>query len=399
MGDDRTVTVTNFEVASAGDRVVASCRVRDNSAAETELRYEIDGAPGTRHLSVADAFFAPCLLYALKRRANLHVGVPISERLAFSASDIAFIVGTQLGYDTDPAIWFDEIVTVRREGRGAIAGFSSGVDSWFTLKRAFLDCNAPSLRLNTLLVNDVGANKSEAKRREVVARAREVAGEHDLGIVIVRSNMDRFLSMGFQATHTIRNASVAHLLTSLCDTFHYASTNTYRAAGVFPTYDMESADTILLPLLSTDAMRLFSSGSTKTRAEKTRAIVDIPGVEKRLDVCVHDRPDDTSPLNCGRCMKCQRTAVTLEALGVLDRFAPVFDMRAYRRFRPAYLHLVATSSRPMEREVFDVAREAGLVGPRALYLPGSLALRAARWAPKAWSSRRRRRGMPRTAPG
>jgi hypothetical protein len=90
-------------------------------------------------------------------------------------------------------------------------------------------------------------------------------------------------------------------------------------------------------------------------------------------------------------MKCQRTALTLDAFGALDRFAPVFDMQAYRRFRPACLTLFATSSAPMEREAFDLARQAGLAWPRPVYLPGSIAVRAARRAARAMPWRRRGR--------
>lgn len=41
--------------------------------------------------------------------------------------------------------------------------------------------------------------------------------------------------------------------------------------------------------------------------------------------------------NCGKCFKCKRTLVCLDALGKLDEFADVFDIGYYREHRSDYL--------------------------------------------------------------
>jgi hypothetical protein len=313
----------------------------------------------------------------MKRNAAIRFEVPISESIAQQAPDIAFIFGTQLRLDRHPQIDLPNVVTITRQARGGVTGFSSGIDSWFTLKKNFFECEYPSKRLTHLLVNDVGANTTDSKKRVTLARAQDVADELGMHLLHVGSNVADFLRMNFQKTHTARNASVAHLLAPVADTFYYSSADTYLDAGVFYTDDMAYADSILLPLLSSDAMQLRSTGSCFTRGEKTKEILDVPRIGERLDVCV-DHSHRSSKINCGCCWKCMRTELTLEAFGALAQFEPVFDLSAYRRGRQQYIRTISLSSNPMEREAFDLARKAGLARPRLLYLPGGAAMNAAR---------------------
>lgn len=355
------ITVEDFLVRPVGaDRIRASCAVTEVGGARTELWFEISGLPPDGTVDVADAFLGPCLLFAMKRNTGLRFAAPVSDRLAQQASDIAYVVGTQLGYDTKPAIEMPIVRAVERRAKGGITGFSAGVDSWFSLQTNLIECPDSPNRLAYLLVNDVGANTTAEKRADVLRRAEIVAAEFGLGLVSVVSNMAEFLEMGFEKTHTVRNGSVAHLLSPICDTFYYSSADTYASSGVFPTYSMAYADTILLPLLSSDAIVLRSTGSAFTRAEKTRAILDIPRIGERLDVCA-DHRHTGSKVNCGRCWKCLRTELTLEAFGVLRQFEPSFDLDAYAIALPDYIRSIASSDRPAERETFALAAQAGLI--------------------------------------
>lgn len=367
----RIFAVRDFNAAAGEDSIELSCAVCDGHGWDSQLWYEILGLPRGVSFASADAFFAPCLLFAMKRNAAIRFEVPISESIAQQAPDIAFIFGTQLGLDRHPQIDLPNVVIATRQSRGGVMGFSAGVDSWFSLKENFFECEPPSKRLTHLLVNDVGANTRDSKKQQVLSRAQDVSDELGLRLIRVSSNMAHFLGMGFQKTHTARNASVAHLLAPVADTFYYASSDTYLDAGVFPTYDVAYADSILLPLLSNDVMQLQSSGSRFTRGEKTKKILDVPKIGERLDVCVN-HGHQSSKINCGRCWKCMRTELTLEAFGALAQFEPVFDLNAYRKERQRYIRTISLSAKPTEREAFDLARRAGLAGPRFLYLPRGL---------------------------
>ncbi|MDJ0860577.1 MAG: hypothetical protein QNJ03_15925, partial [Dinoroseobacter sp.] len=311
------LTVGNFRTVTEENELLrVSCTVSDGNSSDTDLWFEVSGLPPASTIDTADAFLAPCLLFALKRHSSIHFNVPISDCLVQQADDIAHIFGIQLGLNTKIAIKFSHITIVERKQRGGITGFSAGVDSWFSLKKNLLDLQESSKKLTHLLVNDVGANTSAHKKEQVLRQAKKAAGKFNLGLVGVNSNMSAFLSMNFQQTHTARNASTAHLLSSICDTFYYSSTDTYTEAGVFPTYDMAYADTILLSLLSSDAIALRSTGSAFSRAEKTHEILEVPDIGENLDVCVNHRHAGPK-INCGYCWKCLRTEVTLEVFDAL----------------------------------------------------------------------------------
>ena len=359
VGDFRTIVAENHALR-------ASCTIHLGNGVTSALWYEVTGLPPNAAVLCADAFLAPCLLFALKSKTGIRFDVPISDGLAHQVRDLAFIFGTQLSLDRRPAIEIDRTVSVERMARGGITGFSAGVDSWFSIKENFIDCPHSSKKLTHLVVNGVGANFSEHKKIQVLERARSVAAELDLGLIIVRSNVDDLLQMGFQKTHTARNGSVAHLLSGIGDTFYYSSTDTYLDSGVFPTYDMAYADTIILPLLSSDSMTLRSTGSSFSRGEKTRQIMSIPKIGERLDVCVNHKYDG-SKINCGGCWKCLRTELTLEAFGALDQFEPSFDLSAYRSQRERYIRQISVSNKPTEREAFELAQKSGIAGRHILH--------------------------------
>lgn len=378
----KPLIIKDFQVnvTEAGAKKV-SCNFSSNRG-EKEIWFEVQGLPENSSIKTADAFFAPCLLLALKKNVPIVFDVPISESISIQASELSYIFATQLNLNRKLKLSTPNPVAVSRQSTGAITGFSAGVDSWFSLKKNYIDCHVPTKRLTHLLVNDVGANNSEQKKQQVLARAREVAMEFNLGLISVRSNVNDLVAMSFERTHTARNASVAHLLTSVSDNFYYSSSNTYDHAGVFKTNAMGYADSIILPLLSTDSMSLRSTGSTCTRAEKIREILSIPSIGERLDVCVNHNHKGSS-INCGFCWKCCRTELVLETLNVLDQFEPAFDLEAYKKRRSRFLAEISTSNNPMEREAFQLAREAGLAGPLLLRKPIGFGIKVARQLKRA----------------
>jgi hypothetical protein len=255
-----------------------------------DVFYSISGGDRPLTIDRADAFLAPCLLYALKHRRDVEFDVPVSETLAGNAADLAFVFAAQLGLAV-PKILFHRVVGDLTDlADGAICGFSGGVDSWFTLQQELFGCDRPGLRVRHLLFNNVGANLSATKDEDAFGRAREVAVALGLPLWRVDSNMDTFLGMDFEETHTARNGAVAHLFARVARRFLYSSADTYAHTRVGRASSMSYADPIVLPLLSVPALRLQSSGARFTRGQKTRAILRIPETRRFLDVCVwHDR--------------------------------------------------------------------------------------------------------------
>jgi hypothetical protein len=80
-----------------------------------------------------------------------------------------------------------------------------------------------------------------------------------------------------------------------------------------------SSDPLLDHFLSTDTLDVIHHGSTHSRVEKTREIVDWEVTQKILWVCeFHKFEKDT--WNCSRCEKCVRTMIPIYALGKIYKF-------------------------------------------------------------------------------
>ncbi len=362
----QVVAVRDFRYEVENRKILISCSLYlDNERLQT-LWYDVSSESAVEPPETADAFFAPILLYVMKHSFSVRFEVPISDSIALQSTDVVFIFGVQLGLNANTKIEFCDVVTVSRRTSSGITGFSAGVDSWFTLKKTLFDQESSAKKVTHLLVNDVGANSTESKKEQVLSIAELVAREFDLHVVHVKSNINDVVPINFQKTHTARNASVVHLLTSITGNFYYSSTDRYTTTGIFPTHTMAYADPVLLPLLSSDAITLRSTGSTVTRAEKTKEIISIPRIGERLDVCINHAHRGTK-INCGSCPKCMRTELTLEALGELDRFSSVFDLDAYRNSKNQYLNMIAASHNTLEREVFELAQKTGHARSRATH--------------------------------
>ena len=89
----------------------------------------------------------------------------------------------------------------------------------------------------------------------------------------------------------------------------------------------EYADPYAIPLLRSGRMELVSDGCQYSRTEKTELISDWDVARKHLNVCCKN---ETSK-NCSVCHKCLRTLMPLEAMGKLDSFSEVFDLKAYKK--------------------------------------------------------------------
>ena len=226
--------------------------------------------------------------------------------------------------------------------------------------------------MTQLLFNNVGSHGAggQALFQERRARAASAAAEIGLPLIVVDSNVDAFygVPLGFQQTHTPRNASVALLLQGGLGRFLYASTYARADAFVGATYDMAYSDTVAVPLLSTESLDAVSTGSEHTRVEKTLQVADLPTSYRALDVCA--RGDAAG--NCSTCAKCMRTLLTLEIAGVVERYAAAFDLAVYRKGRDRYCGKVLRSTAPLNREIVAFAAQRGFRFPLRAYAASPL---------------------------
>ncbi|WP_455674374.1 hypothetical protein [Phocaeicola sp.] len=65
--------------------------------------------------------------------------------------------------------------------------------------------------------------------------------------------------------------------------------------------------------------------------------------------------------NCGECIKCERTLLTLDFLGVLSKFSHRFDLQKYTFFKECFIDSVLVGWREdhFKKEIYELMLEKG----------------------------------------
>lgn len=310
--------------------------------------------------------------------------IPISEELYYNLT-YHVIPQLQLG-----GIRAKELkINAPRTGKtfntsGVGTGMSLGIDSFATLSEYAHPIDAPNYTLTHLTYFNVGAHHgtdlelghSELTPRELyegqLIRVREFCQEYGYKLLVLDSNLSPFLRRAFRKsffnwTHTYRNAAAALMLQNSLGTYFYSSAINLDLFQFSLRSDTAAYEKWLLPYLSTGSIRFFNSNRAWSRFEKTRIVSQVPESYRYLTVCLLD------VRNCGRCMKCRKTLLALDALGddVLDLYHESFDLDEYRRVsRPEWFGSIysrmAKPGLPGEdmKEIYRAAQRRG-----ATFLP------------------------------
>ncbi len=340
--------------------------VPDIRCGDVRVTYSVEvvGFPGLRTLwfsapvewaslmnARADAALVALLMPAMAIGAEIVVDGPVTDELAWSLAGETQAV--LRGVRPEIARVSIEAPDAFPPSGGATAvatGYSAGIDSYATLARHHFAPDVPeSLRITHLLYNNVGSHghgvEGRALYRNRLELVRTSASSIGLPLIDIDSNVDDFHlvgRVGFQQSHTMRNAAVVHLLSAGIRHYLYASSVPYDRVAVNARVDVGYADPILLPLVSTRSVTLRSSGSDMDRAAKAALIAELPPTYERLDVCT----ESTDGTNCSECPKCQRTMLTLELIGVFDRYRTVFRAPRNRNWREEFLVGALTQGKP-----------------------------------------------------
>lgn len=297
-------------------------------------------------IDCSDGILVQCLLYGIRSGKSIDVIGQISGRLlyqlehhfipayankgGFRRIHINCISGVKIGYAT------------HNEDRGgtyrvAATGMSCGIDSLYTyLTHSKERENIEENRTVGLLTHfDVGAfHYGDGKRQYVegdslesrhLKKAKEFAEDVGLPLLDVKSNVAEIFPMDHDKAHTIRNCGVVLMFQNLIETYYYSSTFPLWNFKYDIDKDMAYYDPFTLQMLCTEKITFYSIDSNASRLEKTKLVAEYEISRHHLNVCT------VSDKNCGKCQKCSRTMVELEAVGKLDMFKDVFPLENYNR--------------------------------------------------------------------
>jgi len=230
-------------------------------------------------------------------------------------------------------------------GRGTLACFTGGVDSFYTVLEHAGTLDA------LLFVHGFDVPLDDQQTRTTVSEhLREAAREIGVGLIEVETNLrdllDPYADWG-QIAHGAALVAVASALTREFGRFVVPSSHSYR--DLFPW----GSHPVLDPLWSTPDLEVEHDGAGATRVDKIEAIAPAPAVRKHLRVCWQQG----GGYNCGSCEKCLRTMVTLDLLGELtasETFPHDVDLE-----RVSALPLRNESDASYLRENIELARRVG----------------------------------------
>jgi hypothetical protein len=268
----------------------------------------------------ADGALASCLMPAMRRGGGcLTMPGRISPRLLrtqreYQAIQAAWSLDWEFG---DPPLEEVEVVAPSRApdwsspATRVAAFFSGGVDSWATVLAN------PDLT-DLIFVRGVdilpGAAHQAGLAAEVEARLRAAAGELGLPLHVVETNV-RELSdpiVRWENYSPCPLLAIALFFEPLFGRVLIATDTDHR------TQQPSASGRLVDQLWSTERLEIVDDGGRLNREQRVHSIAAHPIAQQTLRVC-WENPDGA--YNCGRCRKCVLTMISLEAIGVRERFS------------------------------------------------------------------------------
>ena len=362
-----------FVVESDG-KVRLCASVRCEKRVET-LYYEFD-SKYKEYLcwERSDPFFLGLFQYAMLKDIDIVCEAPITEDLYYQIARYYMpVLSLSLDCFHQVEVQAPLAPPVSCVLPGVGAGISCGVDSFYTIMK-MKDEPIEKFRLTFLLFANVNAltidlDTSRQIFESKADRYSEIAEELGLDFVGVNTNYLIFhrelLERGVTSvSSSCKTCSCVFAIQKMVSVYYYSSSDSLDKF-LLDERDPTRYDLFTLKELTTTTIRFYSSGVEElTRIGKVKAIGAYDLVKKNLCVC--------AGYNCGRCAKCLRTQAELYALGVLDEYREVFDVKDFCSHLA--IRLGKLFSYPSEREdgyvreILDTAHKNGVRIPLSAHM-------------------------------
>jgi hypothetical protein len=288
-------------------------RLRPFGRSEVYFKFPLSACEFVR--PSADAFAAAMLVPAMKAGENLEIVPALSPKLCVGLRRVRDVFHSW--YPELPAI---DIVTRSRaympeaSAPRAASFFSGGVDSFFTLIKRRLHEPLPVPLTHIIFMKGIETELERIRGIEESQRAAEtVAAALGVECIVGESNIRSIFPMNWDAHYC--GSGLAATALALSGGFSYAcipSGHSYLA-----TVAAQGSTPVVDERFSTEQLQILYDGAETTRPHKVAAIVkwERELVVNHLRVCTRNRG---GAYNCGRCAKCVRTAVVLQAIGAFE---------------------------------------------------------------------------------
>ena len=288
--------------------------------------------------SNADAFFIAFIQLAAFLNEDMIIEErPVSEKLKENVEKKLLPAFAKMHCGNTQIRVCADTTSVTAGGKSGATGISLGVDCFYTLLSetpekisyclSITDCPDQESLPDDILQRDPNFEN----RREVSSKL----GKKMIPILTnVRSFSWNMARLAFEQVHTFAHLSAALVLMNGIREYYY-STGYSDDIGKLDFADSSHYDCLISDVIDYPSFKMYTSGGESTRLQKTERIAKNKIVQRYLDVCFHNPAiqNNTDFVNCTKCSKCLRTAISLEMLGELDNYAAVFDLELYRKNR------------------------------------------------------------------
>lgn len=337
MAVTRVLTIYEPEKVNLNGKVRLQARF-DIAGIENILWYETSETYG-KYMTTerVDAFLVGLLWLAIRKGQNILVKGAVSEKLFYALNHHLIPLIAQIYRYKKIRVLCDNLQSTHLPNEGAVGtGLSCGIDSLSTVYEHLGGVVPPNYQITHFTFFNTGSNQMMGSRKwqdkiyqDRVAWASKCAKELGKEMIVVDSNINDILKMSFVRTHTLRNVSALLVFQKLFHVYYYSAG--YQTINAKFNSDSASYDFLSLPLLSTENVTFYSAGSNYSRVRKTQMVSEFELSYKYLNVCL------VKIKNCGRCLKCKRTLLTLDVLGSIDKYKNVFNLEAFYKVKDSYI--------------------------------------------------------------
>lgn len=314
----RDIRVEESPLAPRRARLRANVSYETGSVASEAYWFDVPDAHAAELSTSGNPWLACLLPLAAHTGERLRVPVGVDRALLENAERLMRIWHTWYPELTVSPIEADAVGCALdvRPARAA-AFFSGGVDSFFTAVRQ-RDVAPPAERapiddLITVWGFDVPLDRGDAFAR-LRDRHEVIAQELGKQFIDVATNLrsTRWSAAQWSSlAHGAGLASVALSLERRFYTVYVAGSGSYRTPRPWGSHAVTD------PLFSSWNTAIVFDAAAYLRTEKIERLAECPTALRALRVCYELSSDE----NCGVCNKCQRTMLTLELCGALERCA------------------------------------------------------------------------------
>ncbi len=309
--DTATVHVYPQEVFEHEGWLRLSARVEGLPNAPQTLWFDVEPKHGDLISELGDPFALGILFPALEAELPLHVHGRVSHGLLKNLEYFQAVWQTWLPDRYTPIeLSADHEVGAGSVGKHAIAAFSGGLDSAYTVRRHALGMVGRrnlDLKAGLMVLGFDIALEKESSFEGAVEGSRIMLDSLGMELWRLRTNYRRFPADWF-FSHGAALAACLHCYAGGCSKGLVASSA--------PTNSMEGpigSHVFTDPMLSSPAMEVIHDGGEESRSFKPLVIGDWPEGMAHLRVCWEtDHPDS----NCGICKKCVRTKIAFLVNGL-----------------------------------------------------------------------------------